>query len=75
MLIRSQIWQMYGQDPTVFIIAAGGTLSCQQLHVSASVLAKFRLYSLLLHSNYTIYSVYIAGDEASFTKRYKIVVF
>jgi len=32
MLIKSQIWQTYSQNTTIFIIATGGTLSCQQLH-------------------------------------------
>jgi len=43
----SQTWQTYSQNTTVFIVATGGTRSCQQLHVLVSILAIFRFYSLL----------------------------
>ena len=47
-LIKSQLWQTYSQNTTIFIIATGGTLSYQQLHVSAPIFAIFRLCSFLL---------------------------
>jgi len=50
MMGKSQIWQTYSQNTTIFITATGGTLSYQQLHVSASILTIVIESTLYLYS-------------------------